>query len=290
MQHFMGAYTAVHNYLTSQKVNSGGIGGAHRGVHLPGEELYHRFAGYLKKALTNMREQAALMPKAARVNSGGIGGAHRGLHLLGEELYHRFASYLKEALTNMREQAALMPKSKLLDAYNERWDHLWLSGKMATYIFRYLQRHYIKREIDEGKRHVYSIMDLILREWRVAMLDSMEVDLTTALLDLLQRQRNGEYIEQLPRKNFIQSVSKSHALDACTTLLITPAYTCHLKLVSLGQAWDFTEHQAESSLTENTLAQHWQSILRSSTVDHYKKVSAEDLACCTDKEYIESVG
>ena len=129
-----------------------------------------------------------------------------GLH--GEELYVRLSAYLKESLSDIAEKARALPRERLLEFYNEQWSRFLWCSKLANHSFRFLNRHWVKREMDEGRKWVHSILDLHLRTWRTALLDSMHEELSAVLLDLLQQQRNGEYVEQLPRKGFMQSVSE----------------------------------------------------------------------------------
>jgi cullin 1 len=140
--------------------------------------------------------------------SSAFGKAHRGAHLLGGALYERLSLYLKEALAAMHQEAQTRKKEDLLDYYNEQWDRFVACSKFNHYLWWYHQRHWIKREMDEGKKNVYMIFDLHLREWKFEMLDTMHENLSEILLDLIRRQRDGEYLDQLPRKSFIGSVSK----------------------------------------------------------------------------------
>src|ERR1700709_1500132 len=64
MKTYMGVYTAVHNFCTSQKaVNNlqatGGTLANHRGAHLLGEELYQLLGQYLTDHLEGVAKSAS---------------------------------------------------------------------------------------------------------------------------------------------------------------------------------------------------------------------------------------
>jgi len=135
--------------------------------------------------------------------------------LLGEDLYIRLSAYLKQAVSIIHKGAEKLTKEQLLDYYNAQWNKFIACSRFNHYLWKYLHTHWITRELGEGHR-VDSIFDLHLREWKLVMLDTMHENLAEILLGLIRRQRDGEQLEQLPRKSFINSISKC----ACTTSVI----------------------------------------------------------------------
>ncbi len=133
-----------------------------------------------------------------------------------EDLYTLLSAYLKKVLSTIHKGAEKLTKEQLLDYYNEQWSRFIACSRLNHYLWMYLQRHWLKRELDEGKK-VYLIFDLHLREWKLEMLDRMHENLAETLLRLIRRQRDGEYVEQLPRKSFINSVSKFARTNSVVT-------------------------------------------------------------------------
>ena len=78
----------------------------------------------------------------------------------------------------------------------------------ATYnhhLFRYLNRHWVKREIDEGKKDVYDIYTLHLVTWKEVFFENTQQRVMAAVLDMVDRQRNGDVIEQQQIKSIVES-------------------------------------------------------------------------------------
>jgi cullin 1 len=75
-----------------------------------------------------------------------------GANLIGADLYRRLKSYLERFLAGIYEEC---PKSgePLLDFYTRKWNQYTLSAKLVNNVFSYLNRHWVKREIDMGGKH-----------------------------------------------------------------------------------------------------------------------------------------
>lgn len=116
MQTYMGVYTAVHNFCTSQKAVNSSPGNLHT-----------------------------------------TGGAHRGAHLLGEDLYNNLIGYLRRHLTGLKTASQSHADEALLAFYIKEWDRYTTAAKYINHLFRYLNRHWVKREMDEGKKNIYDV-------------------------------------------------------------------------------------------------------------------------------------
>jgi len=223
--------------------------------------------------------------------------AHRRAHLLGEDLYKRVVSFAREFCDEIRATAQTVPRDQLLDFYNDRWNAFVYSSKCCHHLFRYLNRLFEKREMDEGKKiGFFMVFDLFLTEWRVNLLGLMEKRLSALLLDLIQQQRNGEYVQQLPQKDFMRSVSESltpsYLFSACE-------YPLTSKPVTLGYYWDnrpeiydVTRNSTRAltgTITGSSLARRWEDMFHASTRKYYTKVSNETLATGSAEDYINMV-
>ena len=54
----------------------------------------------------------------------------------------------------------------LLTFYIREWKRYTDAAKFNNHLFRYLNRHWVKREMDEGKKNVYDVYTLHLVRWK----------------------------------------------------------------------------------------------------------------------------
>lgn len=153
MATYMGVYTAVHNFCTSQKA-----------------------VGF------NPQQNIST-------------GAHRGAHLLGEDLYKKLMNYLNTHLEQLVVVSQTHTDEALLTFYIKEWDRYTVAAKYIHHLFRYLNRHWVKREMDEGKKNIYDVYTLHLVQWRAIFFEKVWEKVMDAVLKLVEKQRNGETIE-----------------------------------------------------------------------------------------------
>ncbi|GAA5930493.1 cullin family protein [Sporobolomyces koalae] len=157
-QKYMQLYTVAYNYCTSSRMNNGG------GVN-----------------------------DALGVSSTGRSGAN----LMGADLYKALQQYWIDHLKEVRAAAEDLSDEALLRYYVKEWDRYTNGATYVHRLFTYLNRHWVKREKDEGRKNVYLIYILSLVTWKDHFYTHVqqELKLTNAVLKLIEQQRNGETIE-----------------------------------------------------------------------------------------------
>jgi cullin 1 len=103
-----------------------------------------------------------------------------------------------------------------------------MAASYNNHLFRYLNRHWVKREMDEGKKNIYDIYTLHLVRWKDDMFMSTQKSVMDSVLRLVEKQRNGETIEQSQIKSVVDSfgmISKSPLHASSTDLVISIAWT-----------------------------------------------------------------
>ncbi|KAJ5901966.1 Cullin-1 [Penicillium taxi] len=131
--------------------------------------------------------------------------AHRGAHLLGEELYKLLSEYLSSHLLSVYNESIRHNGEALLAFYIREWARYTAGAKFFHHLFGYLNRHWVKREIDEGKKNVYDIYTLCLVKWKDDFFGKVHSPVMAAVLDLIEKQRDGETIEQSQIKSIVDS-------------------------------------------------------------------------------------
>ncbi|KAJ3211024.1 hypothetical protein HDU67_004826 [Dinochytrium kinnereticum] len=136
---------------------------------------------------------------------GGSGGAPRGAQLMGADLYSNLKEHLRKHLTLLLSKADDSVDGSLLHYYTREWQRYVLASTMVHHIFRYLNRHWVKREMDEGHRNVYDVNTLCLVSWKDYFFLTVHNNVMGAVLKLIQKQRDGETIEHSLIKSVVDS-------------------------------------------------------------------------------------
>lgn len=126
-------------------------------------------------------------------------------HLLGEELYKLLGDYISNHLKGVHRESESHAEEALLGFYIREWDRYTTAAKYVNHLFRYLNRHWVKREIDEGKKNVYDVYTLHLVKWKDDFFMNVHDKVMAAVLNLVEKQRNGETIEQSQIKSIVDS-------------------------------------------------------------------------------------
>lgn len=142
-------------------------------------------------------------------NGGGLGYQHqqhsRAARLLGADIYNRLVSYLKEHMKDILTQSKAYNDENLVVFYINAWDRFTVGSRFLNNIFAYLNRHWVKREREEGHRYVYDINTLCLIRWKEDLFFKLSNRLITAVIKLIDKQRDGETIDSQKIRTVVQS-------------------------------------------------------------------------------------
>jgi cullin 1 len=112
---------------------------------------------------------------------------HRDAHLLGEELYIWLDGYISRHLLELHNNMVSQPDNALTTFYLEQWRCYKAAAASNAHLFRFLDRHWVKREVDEGKHPVHHIYPLHLVRWKENILENTQNPVKALLQQHIER-------------------------------------------------------------------------------------------------------
>ncbi|KAJ5167004.1 Cullin-1 [Penicillium canariense] len=182
--------------------------------------------------------------------------AHRGAHLLGEELYKLLGEYLSRHLSVVFKESQGHAEEALLGFYIREWTRFTTAAKYVNHLFSYLNRHWVKREIDEGKKNVYDVYTLHLVKWKDDFFEKVHGKVMDAVLNLIEKQRNGETIEQSQIKSIVDSFV-SLGLDENDSKKSTlEVYRQYFQRPFIDATRTYYENESRQFVAENSVVEY----------------------------------
>ncbi|KAJ4228798.1 ubiquitin ligase (cullin) of SCF [Fusarium falciforme] len=193
--------------------------------------------------------------KAVGLSSPQLAGKHRRVHLRGQELYNKLNEYLTEHVEQLVTKSKDHTDEALLAFYIQEWDRYNVAAKYIHHLFRYLNRHWVKRELDEG-RNVYDVYTLHLVKWRTVLFESASEKVIDAVLKLVEKQRNGENIDYRQIRQIVDSFVflGFHEVDPSKTAL--DFYRFHFERPFLEATRLFYQAESKRLIAENSVVEY----------------------------------
>lgn len=177
-------------------------------------------------------------------------------HLLGEELYNKLIEYLQTHLRDLVDKSRSHTDEALLSFYIKEWGRYTVAAKYIHHLFRYLNRHWVKREIDEGKKNIYDVYTLHLVQWRKVLFEQVSGKVMDAVLKLVEKQRNGETIEHSQIKQVVDSFVSLGLDEADPSKSTLDVYRFHFERPFLAATKEFYQAESKQFVAENSVVEY----------------------------------
>lgn len=177
-------------------------------------------------------------------------------HLLGEDLYKNLKAYLKSHLEVLHQRSKGHVDEALLTYYIREWDRYTTAAKYTYHLFRYLNRHWVRREIDEGKKDIYDVYTLHLVQWREILFEKVNKNVMAAVLKMVQKQRNGETIEQSQIKSVVDSFVSLGLDETDSTKSTLDVYRFHFEKPFIEATTKYYENESNQFVAENSVVEY----------------------------------
>lgn len=120
------------------------------------------------------------------------------------ELYTSVSNHIHSHLQEIQGAATRKSLDAILEIYIREWNHYLKVAASLGRMLEYLDRFYVTRIIAEGAKGSYRVRNLALLRWKLDFVDQ-ESRIVPRILDLIERQRNGEAVDNLQLKAVLES-------------------------------------------------------------------------------------
>ncbi|CAF1000203.1 unnamed protein product [Didymodactylos carnosus] len=166
----------------------------------------------------------AQKPSRTAEQSKHTGAAHRppnnteGANIVGGELYSKLNQFLNSYLEDLRQHGVDLQGEAALSFYTDHWEKYQFSSRVLHGFCSYLNRHWVRREYEAGRKNIYEIFTLSMTIWHEVYFKPLNNQVTSACLKLIQNERNNEVINSRLIAGVIQSyVALGFSDDAAST-------------------------------------------------------------------------
>lgn len=174
----------------------------------------------------------------------------------GENLYTKLKEYLTKHLTELHENSKSHVDENLTGFYARKWAQYATAAVHVNDLFRYLNRHWVKRVVHSGEKGTYDVYTLYHVQWRKELFPKLHANVMAGVLKMVEKQRNGEIIDHSQIKTIVDSFIALRLCEANTTRPTPDVYRHHFEKPFLEATARYYEIKSARFLAENSVVEY----------------------------------
>ncbi|CAF2885200.1 unnamed protein product [Rotaria sp. Silwood2] len=195
---------------------------------------------------------------------------HDGANIIGGELYIKLRNYLKIYVEEIFEKGFDLQDESLLRFYATNWEDYRFSSKVINGFCHYLNRHWVRRMHDLGRRNVYEVFTMAMEVWQLVFFQPLQSQITLPCLQLINTERQNEIINTRLIRAVVQSYielgfqenssvsNNSHQITSPTLKI----YKDYMEVPFLQYTEQFYRQEAANFLVHNSMSEYLRKIPR----------------------------
>ncbi|KAG7442123.1 Cullin-domain-containing protein [Guyanagaster necrorhizus] len=177
----------------------------------------------------------------------------------GRKLYQKIIEYFTTHVASMKQTAISLQGEELLQYYASEWLRYTTGAYYLNRLFSYLNRQWIEQQRCEWRKEMYPVYLLSLVQWKSQFFHFIQTDnqkLVNAVLRLIERQRNGDMIDQGLVKKVVLSFVSLGLDNTDLNKECLEVYKEHFEPPFILATEQYYKKESEAFLAENTISDY----------------------------------
>jgi len=180
----------------------------------------------------------------------------RGYHLFGEDLYVCLDDCLRSHVQRIGKLLESCDDNAVLAIYVEQWIQYTTAARYNNHLFEFLNRHFVRREREEDKKHFYPVYTLHLVRWKADLFTGTHERIMRLVLDLIEKHRNGASVDVSTLKSIIDSFVRIGVEEPDLSKPTLVVYKEYFEKPFLEATSNYYRNESSRFLVENSVFEY----------------------------------